>query len=383
MNALLQQAAQRFPLIARPRPTCLPLRARVAELRDLGDAASHGMEAGHLTLAAEALNKAALIASDCGVPAMARSLCWRHFAAYLPAWPLDAPQARHALEPLVNLARLAIREHDGARGYHLLHDLFHAVSTGGSADIDGQHIPFAFDGLTRTDDDLHTVRKWLWGVFLAEGIRALISAGQWDQAVAHAQQHRGVGQRLLDGRQATIIAHCLAGHTDTALKLVADSAPDQPWERLVAGCLDLLCSRAVGLPASGTFAEVQRQYLELDRTPGLLVFRTSLGLTLLDVAADADRSLADRAFTCLVSDILATADGYAAREVLAHKQGSAMLSLVEQHELTAAVHDAGLGLGTIPDPLMSDLLTAVGTSETVIERGLGSPTTAVNGHALT
>ena len=40
MNALLQQAAQRFPLIARPRPACLPLRTRVAELHDLGDAAA-------------------------------------------------------------------------------------------------------------------------------------------------------------------------------------------------------------------------------------------------------------------------------------------------------------------------------------------------------
>ncbi|WP_433498862.1 hypothetical protein ACQP1K_00390 [Sphaerimonospora sp. CA-214678] len=371
MNAVLQQAAQRFPLIARPRPACPPLRVRIAELHDLGDAASQGTDADRLTLAAEALNKAALIASDCGASTLARSLCWRHFAAYLHAWPLDARHARHALEPLVNLARLAIRAHEGIRGYLLLDTLFHAVSTGGAADIDGHRI--SFDGLTRTRDDLHTVRKWLWGVFLAEGIRALISAGRWEQAITHAEQYRGVGQRLLDGRQATIIAYCLAGQTYTALKLVANSGPVQSWEHPVSGCLKLLCSRATGRAVGDTAVEVQRQFLELDRTAGLLVFRTRLGLVILDLIADIDRSLADRVFTSLISDILATPDGYAAREVLAHPRAGTLLSLAEHYQLTSAVQDAGLGFGAVPAPLMSDLVSAVQMSETVIEAGLDTP----------
>src|SRR5437868_4113262 len=279
MNTMLQQAAQRFPLIARPRPTCLPLQARLAELRDLSRTASHSGNPDPLALAAQVLNKAALIASDCGLPEVARSLCWQHFTAYQPAWPLDASRARLALEPLVNLARLAIRDHDGARGHLLLTTLFHAVSSGGAADIDGHHIPF--QDLTRTDGDLQTVRTWLWGVFLAEGIRALISAGQWEQAVAHAQQYRGVGQRLLDGRQATIVAYCLAGQTDTALKFVAGSRPIEPWEHPVAGCLEALCNSTAGHSTGGTVTKVQRQFLELDRAPELLVFRTRLGLTIL------------------------------------------------------------------------------------------------------
>ncbi|MFI6705464.1 hypothetical protein ACIBF7_03465 [Nonomuraea sp. NPDC050478] len=368
---VLQQAAQRFPLIARPRPACLPLKARVTELRALIDTAAQGTDSRRLTLASEVLNKAALIASDCGDAALARSLCWRHFTAYLPAWPLDAPRARSALEPLVNLARLAIREGDGTRGYRLLKDLFHSVSTASTADIDGHEIPF--DGLTRTYDDLHTVRKWLWGVFLAEGIRALISAGQWEHAVAHAQQYRGVGQRLLDGRQALIVASCLAGHTNTALKLVADSTPDQPWEHAVAACLDVLCSRAAEHSVDGTGIEAQRQFLQLDRTPGLLVFRTRLGLTILDLIADSDRSLADYMFTYLISEILAASDGYVAREVLTHNRVGSLLSLIEQHKLTSAMRDSGLGLGAIPAALMSDLSSAVRASEAVIEASLGTP----------
>ncbi|NJP91428.1 hypothetical protein HCN51_18525 [Nonomuraea sp. FMUSA5-5] len=378
MNAL-PQAAQRFPLIPRPRPACLPLGARITELRDLATTAAASTRADRLTIAAETLNKAALIASDCGAAAVARSLCWRHFTAYLPAWPLDAPQARHALEPLVNLARLAIRERDGARAYLLLHSLFLAVSDGSTADIDGHRVPF--DGLIRSGSDLHTVRKWLWGVFLAEGIRALISAGQWDQAVAHAQQYHGVGQRLLDGRQATIVAHCLAGRTEDALNLVAGSAPEQPWECLVGGCLDALCNHAVGRAPDDTIAQVQRQFLELDRVPGLLIFRTRLGLTILDLTAETGCPVANRVFTSLIGDIRTTSDGYAAREVLAHKQASTLLSPAEQHELTSAVQDAGLGLGTIPDPWMPSLFSAVKTGEAVIEAGLTMPAQPVNSRA--
>lgn len=59
---------------------------------------------------------------------------------------------------------------------------------------------------------------------------------------------------------------------------------------------------------------------------------------------------------------------------------SALLSLAEQHELSSAVHDAGLGLGAVPAPLMDDLLAAMRKSETVIERSLGTHT-RVNRHA--
>lgn len=364
MNAL-QQAAKRFPLIARPRPVCLPLSVRVSELRELSDTAAHCTTGRHLTLAAETLNKAALIASDCGASAMARSMCWRHFAAHRPGWPLEASRARLALEQLVNLARLAIRDNEGVRGRLLLHDLLHAVSNGGVAEIDGHHV--MFEGLTRTDDDLRSIRTWLWGVFLAEGIRALISADHWNQAVAHAQQYRGVGRRLLDGRQATIVARCLAGDPDAALKLVTDSAPEEPWEHAVAACLDALCRQAAGRSTGNAVTEAQRRYCTLDRTPGLLVFRARLALTILDVGADREERVADRVFAALIADIRTTVDGYTAREVLTHNRGSTLLSDVERDDLTAAVRNAGLGLGTIPEPLLSDLLTAVQTSETTIE----------------
>ncbi|MGH3903080.1 MAG: hypothetical protein ACRDTE_02600, partial [Pseudonocardiaceae bacterium] len=42
------------------------------------------------------------------------------------------------------------------------------------------------------------VIRWLWSALLSDGTRALTRAGRWAQALQHAQQHKGIGQRLLD-----------------------------------------------------------------------------------------------------------------------------------------------------------------------------------------
>ncbi|MET9869037.1 hypothetical protein ABZZ16_23195, partial [Streptomyces sp. NPDC006386] len=71
----VSQIARRFPLVARPRPACPPLADRVREITDLAAAAKRDNTVNSATVA---LNKAALIASDCGMPDLARALCWRH-----------------------------------------------------------------------------------------------------------------------------------------------------------------------------------------------------------------------------------------------------------------------------------------------------------------
>jgi hypothetical protein len=104
---------------------------------------------------------AALIASDCGLHDLARTLCWQHFDTYLNRWPLDTPTARHALEPLVNLARLLIRTRDANRAHHLLDALFHAVSAHGDAVIDGRSLSFRHLTNTETEEDHRTLCQWL------------------------------------------------------------------------------------------------------------------------------------------------------------------------------------------------------------------------------
>jgi hypothetical protein len=58
---------------------------------------------------AAAHNKAALIASDCGHADLARTLCSDHHNRYVDRQPWTATEARRALEPLINLARLHVR----------------------------------------------------------------------------------------------------------------------------------------------------------------------------------------------------------------------------------------------------------------------------------
>lgn len=70
---------RRFPLVARPRPACPPLNERVKEVGDLATAAAEQTGTTGLSLAATAHNKAALIASDCGLADRARSLCQQQF----------------------------------------------------------------------------------------------------------------------------------------------------------------------------------------------------------------------------------------------------------------------------------------------------------------
>lgn len=98
--------AQRFPLVARFRPACLPLPERVGRLVDLAQTA---VKKGDQGLASAVYNQAALIASDLGLPGLARQMCHQHAAAYLDACPLPGMSAIRGLEPVVNLARLQIR----------------------------------------------------------------------------------------------------------------------------------------------------------------------------------------------------------------------------------------------------------------------------------
>jgi len=62
-----------------------------------------------------------------------------------------------------------------------------------------------------------------------DGTRALTSTGRWHDAEAHLRHQNGIGHRMLDGRQATVIAAATTGDTTTAQKLVAETVPGEPW----------------------------------------------------------------------------------------------------------------------------------------------------------
>ncbi|MEU8337836.1 hypothetical protein [Micromonospora tulbaghiae] len=330
---------RRFPLVARPRPIAGPLVERVDNLCALAERAvrEHDRAA-----ASAAYNQAALLASDCGQPDLARRWCHEHADAYLQAVPLGARAARYALEPLVNLARLHIRDRDGDAALHLLKSLFEAATSRRDAVIDGQALPAS--RLTRSEDEHREVKQWLWSVLVAEGTRALAGAGRWSEAYVHLQRHRGIGQRMLDGRQVAVIAHVTAGDLEAARALVAGTARGEPWEEVVTACLAYLCDRT----SRANLDLALEGYFGLRPAQGLTVFDARLGLTLIDASTGADRRILLKLASDVVARAVVSGDAYAAREVLQHEGLMAAVDGQHTTQLRNTVSASGLILASLP-----------------------------------
>lgn len=352
--------AQRFPLIARFRPACLPLARRVHALVELAETAADEADQG---LASAAYNQAALIASDVGVPATAREMCHQHAAAYLHACPLPGMAAIRALEPVVNLARLQIRAGNAQDGRRRLLALYEAASAGTSAQFEGVHVPA---NLTASDADRHEVRAWLWRVVLADGTRTLTTAGRWDDALAHIKEHHGIGQRMLDGRQVAVLAALTSGHADDAAALVADTAPGEVWEEAVTACLDAMGRCALVRPVEDLLTDLANSYVQRESEHGMTVFDIRLGLTILDLLKKPRGAVARRVVEDLFRRTSTATDGYAARECLAHPRFTALATARQTDEARNLVRACALGSGGLPDNLAAALTEALRTSDHVI-----------------
>ncbi|REE98999.1 hypothetical protein [Thermomonospora umbrina] len=362
--------ARRFPLVARTRPACVPLERRVA---DLCDRAARAESTDDLTEAAAVHNQAALIASDCGLPDLARRWCHQQADIYLRARPLNAQTTRLALEPIINLARLYIREGQGERAFEVMDTLFAAVSAQTSATIDGIDIPA---DLTDSPHTHGQIRSWLWAVLLATGGRGLTTAGHWTRALNRLEQYKGVGQRMLDGRQIAVIAHAVSGDTDRALTLLADTTPGQPWENAVTACLTIHCQED---PGSEDLDALLASYHDLEESePGLTVFHTRLGLSFVDALHTIDTPAAHRHATHIATKVIdhatATQDGYAARDVLTHTRCRARLTDIRARELTDLVNACALDQSALPPPLLADLTTALAIAESITTSKTLGPT---------
>lgn len=356
------QFARRFPLVARPRPACTPLARRVANLCDRAQDAERNND----TATASAVhNLAALLASDCGLPELARQWCHRQANAYLRACPLDAQAARHALEPLVNLARLHIRDGHGERAFDLIEALYAGVSTRTEATIDSVEVPA---DLTNSEEAHHEVRRWLWTVLLATGARALAIAGRWQEACTRLRDYKGIGRRMLDGRQVSVIAHATSGNAKAALALLGDTEPGELWENAVTACLTIQCRSGVG---STDLDTLLNPYYALDAaTPGLAVFHIRLGLSFIDAIGAPDNPHASQIAASLINRAIPAQDGYAARDVLAHGSVHDRLSSTQAGELADLVEACALDRGIFPEPLLADLTIALTSAEEAIIRAV-------------
>ncbi len=168
---------------------------------------------------------------------------------------------------------------------------------------------------------------------------------------------------MLDGRQVAILARCTTGDHDAALDILDDSWAPDPWEQAVAACLRTLCLRIGNQPADTSAAAMVRAYLRLEPSHEQLLFRTRLGLCVIDLAADAHQAGTSEAIARVIREAVADADAYSASDVLSHKLCRPRMAKADADALAATVKLSGLRCGTIPAHLLDDLMTSTKTSE--------------------
>ena len=207
--------------------------------------------------------------------------------------------------------------------------LLTAASHGGVADVDGH--PIDLGATIATRDDRNIIRRWLWTVTLAEGIRALARAGRWEDALSHAERHHGIGATLLDGRQIAVLAHTLRGDHSSARALLAESVQAEQWHDAVAHALGLLISRYIGTPTrSDQNGHMDLDFLDRD-SASTATFRTEVGLAIVLLTDDATSSATLHELTHKVAKIT---DAALARVVLAHPAHSHLPAPLLDHLTT-------------------------------------------------
>jgi hypothetical protein len=325
--------------------------------------------------ATQALNKAALIASDAGMADFAQDLCWQHIDVYSHlARPLTILEARYLLEPVLNLARLQIRAEQGRPALQLLNDLYQAVSQRGNLSVGGQTLPLG--NLAGDQAGRRQLREWTWLQLLGEGIRTLALAGRWTDAADHARAHNGVGAHLMEGRQAVIIAALLQDNLPESRALLAAATPTQPWEGQVAACLQMMCSAKHGAITAHHLATATPRPVVPGPAANYASYRARLGLTLAILAGDTHPAFAAKLLNRVAQHAIHSGDGYAARDVLGFREAQSGITEIQQSCLRNIAAEAGLGLGILPDGVVRSITTTADTAATALNTTLHAATRA-------
>ncbi|MEY9934126.1 hypothetical protein ABH926_008790 [Catenulispora sp. GP43] len=357
--------ASRFPLVCRPRPLGLPLDKRIALLAEpeVAEGASHHE---HVARASSVINLASLIASDVGLHDMAWDMCRRHYQFFAEAEHLDNPlTAVMATQPLVNIARLMTRGGDGRQAYDVLVCLYEAAQRCSTAEVRGWRVNVA--AIIRSREGHRKVTAELWAALLTDGTHALSRCVPWAQVAASAAKYRGVGQRLWDGRQATVLALLERGLPTEARTVVEDSQIIDAPEKAVAAVLGTFCDLEGSRDSDHINVALGEALtlIELDEPP-TAVFRTRLALTALALADAAGRT--PKLHGRLRKAVLETArtDAYAARAACAAFGDQA------QKELRSVIINAGFGLAVMTPDLENKMLASVAAAEDRLHQLLGA-----------
>ncbi|GGZ05901.1 hypothetical protein [Streptomyces poonensis] len=358
---MIPAIASRIPLVKRPKAPALPLDERITHLTGLTVAPAGASHHDRVARACGVLNYAALIASDAGMPALAADLCWRQHRIFASARHLTGDIAVMSLMPLINISRLLTRDGDGHAAYDVLTRLYRAAQQRGTAEIHGHVIDLP--ALISTDADHRKICQELWVALLVDGARALARIGCWTKAAEAMTAHRGIGHRLLDGRQIMIMSLMERGLDEQARSMVETTAFTEPWENAVAALLRVHCRPDVATAPQPEVDLALQEAVAVVAQPdaAAAAFQARVGLAALDLVCD--RTSPHAAHLCSAIADVAVLDAYAARDVLHRDAEGSCLSAEQRQELNAVLTAAGLGTGELPPAHMQALAEAVDEAE--------------------
>jgi hypothetical protein len=272
-------------------------------------------------------------------------------------------------DPLVNLARLQTRAGRGEAAWDLLVRLNHAARKREKTEIDGRTVDLS--ALTRTDEDHRQVCQELWVALLVDGARALARIGRWTDAAQTMAHHRGIGNRLLDGRQIKIMALLEQGRDQEARDLIDTTQATESWEHAIGLLLHAHC-----LPDGDPLPHLMRQrtlcevaVLLAQPEPSTAVFQTRAGLAALDLDPRGSGSAPLLDAVCDVARL----DACAARDVLHDSTAAPALSSDQERALTAVIAAAGLEAGDLSAHHSRSLTSAVAHAERTLAGLLHAP----------
>ncbi|MFE0357468.1 hypothetical protein ACFW2K_26100 [Streptomyces nigra] len=363
---MIPPIASRIPLVRRAKKPALPLDERLTLLNRLTVAPAGAAHHDLVARTCSVLNYAALIASDVGMPALAADLCWRQHEVFADAGQHTGDIAVMSLMPIINISRLLTREGDGEAAYDVLTRLYRAAQKRGTTEIRGHTVDLST--LINTDADHQTICKELWVTVLVDGARALARIGRWTEAAEAMTAYRGIGNRLLDGRQIKIMSLMERGLTQQARDTIDSTTPTEPWENTVAGLLRICCrpERSPALRPELDAALQATHDLIATPDPETAVFQARAGLCALDLG-DQTSPRATLLRNAVVD--VAILDAYAARDVLGHQPTSAHMTSAQRQKLDAVLAASRLGAGSLPPADMDALNAAVDKGEAAL-RGL-------------
>lgn len=336
-----------LPLGGWPRKPCPPLPARTALITEILN--GNGSPLG---VASHALNMAALLASDCGMNDLARDLCHRQIQPYTRLHrPLTADEGRLMLGPALNLARLDLRAGSPDDALRRLEEADQAVAAGRDLAVDGSMLPVS--AISGTSEEHAKLRNIVRALHVGDGVRAHAMAGRWHLAAGLAETLGGVYPRLLEGRQAVVIARCLAGELDDARRVLMQATLAESWEDQVAACLAVLASPAGEV--TGTIDTMTSRFLTDPLPADRILFRARLSVTIVALSRQIRPDNAAQVAVAAANEAIQAGDAYAARDILASPAAASLLGSRSRKELALIADESGLGRGTIP-PSLADIL---------------------------